>query len=312
MLHSETQDGYPICIPSTFHSYNVIQYLGCGSTCIVVLVEDINTHERFSAKIIPKKDIINRNLLKSTMNEINVLKSINHPHIIKVREAFELKNDKEEEFIIIIMEYCVNGDLLSYATNHGFKNEAERKKIIIGFLEAIRYLHNKNISHGDIKSENVLLDKYMSPKLCDFGFCRTTLIAGDESKNGTLYYASPELFRKGRFNTLKSDIWAIGITLYSLAELQFPFKDGDQNYIIKQILSGKLSIRAGLDLKLKKLIEECTTVNPELRPTIDDILHHEYFVNRSDVHINKYRNFMKQKTWFNTSFDNLNKIDSSI
>lgn len=277
MLHEETQDGFPISIPTSFNGYNVIQLLGCGSTCIVVLVEDQKTQEKFSAKIISRKDIENRNMIKAILNEIKVLQSLDHPHIIKVREAFDLTNDSDEEYYVIIMEYCSNGDLLSYATGPGFKSEAEKKKILMGFLEAIKYLHANGISHGDIKSENILLDDFYSPKLCDFGFCRLNQISGDDSKNGTLYYAAPELFVKGQFDSFKTDIWAIGITLYSLSELQFPFKDGDQNCIVRQILNARLSIRSGMEPKLKGLDEKCTLKNPELRPSIDDVIHDAYF-----------------------------------
>ncbi|KAK8885290.1 hypothetical protein M9Y10_040736 [Tritrichomonas musculus] len=293
MLHAETQDGFPISIPATFHGYNVIQLLGCGSTCIVILVEDEKTQQRFSAKIISKKDVQNRNMLKAIINEIKVLQTLDHPHIIKVQEAFDMKNEDEEEYYVIIMEYCSNGDLLSYATGPGFKSEAEKKKILTGFLEAIKYLHNNGISHGDIKSENILLDDFYSPKLCDFGFCRLSQFAGDDSKNGTLYYAAPELFVKGQFDTFKTDIWAIGITLYSLAELQFPFKDGDQNCIVRQILNARLSIRQGMEPKLRALVERCTVKNPELRPTIDDVLHDPYlFIGESS---GKKNNISKKK-----------------
>ena len=51
------------------------------------------------------------------------------------------------------MEYCENGDLLTYALNHSFKDEKQKKRIIFEFLDATKYLHKKGISHGDIKSE---------------------------------------------------------------------------------------------------------------------------------------------------------------
>lgn len=276
MIRSETQDGYPLDIPSSFHGYKVLQVLGCGSTCVVALVERETDHEQFSAKIISKKDIMQRNMLKSIINEINILKEISHPNIIKVQESFEIKNEFEDEFIVIIMEFCEKGDLLTYATTTGFKDESFKKKIIRGFLEAVKYLHHKGISHGDIKAENILLSSNFQPKLCDFGYCRTSLIAGDESKNGTLYYAAPELFHKGQFDTLKTDIYAIGVTLYSLSELQFPFKDGNQNYIVQQIISGRLSIRRGIDKKLRHIVERCTDMNPLHRPNISDLLKDEY------------------------------------
>lgn len=287
MIQAATQDGYPINIPSVFHGYNVIQYLGCGCTCAVFLVEDENTRELFSAKVMARLDIEKRNIENLMLNEVGVLQAISHPNIIKIVEFFCMKNEYEEEYYIMIMEYCSNGDLLTYATKHGFENESEKKKIINGFLCAIKYLHQNGISHGDIKSENILLDENYTPKLCDFGFCRTYRIAGEESKNGTLYYAAPELFQKGQFDTFKTDIYAIGITLYSLTELQFPFRNGDQNFIIQQILAGKLSLRQGMDHKLKKLVKKCTSMNPKYRPSIEEIMNDEYLNERYD---NYYQN----------------------
>ncbi|KAK8897374.1 hypothetical protein M9Y10_015318 [Tritrichomonas musculus] len=276
MFTSKTQDGYPINIPKSFNGYDVLKYLGCGSTCAVILVEDEKTKQKYSAKVMSKKDIEARNLVESTMLEIKVLKELDHPHIIKVYDSFEIKS-ANDEYYVIIMEYCENGDLLSYATSSGFKSEKQKKKIIYEFLEAIKYLHKKGISHGDIKSENVLLDSKFSPKLCDFGFCRTKKVAGDEAKKGTFYYAAPELFVRGEFDTIKTDIWAIGITLYSLFELQFPFKDGNQNFIIKQILSGRLSISKSLDFKVRQIVQDCTQMMAASRPTIDDIMSSDYF-----------------------------------
>ena len=277
MFEAETQDGFLISIPPSFHGYKIIQLLGCGSTCVVYLVEDENTHSLFSAKIISKEDVGTRNLIPSIEKEIRVMKSLDHPNIIKLHDSFEMRNEYDEEFIIIIIEYCSNGDLLSYATQHGFDTEEQRTTILKGFLEAVRYLHNRSISHGDIKAENILLDSQLNAKLCDFGYCRTTFTAGDEAKNGTLYYAAPELFRKGQFDTLKSDIWAIGITIYSLYELQFPFQDGNQQYIVEQIVKGRLNIRNGIDKRLNSFVRNCTRVDPNNRPNIEDVINDQLF-----------------------------------
>lgn len=277
MLHTQTEDSYPIDVPMTFKAYNIVAVLGCGSTSVVCLVKNIYSGQQYSAKIISKIDVENRHILNSIYTEIELLRKLDNPHIVKLQDSFEIENNKKEKFIVIIMEYCENGDLLTYATKHGFLSDNQKKKIILGFLSAIKYLHSKGISHGDIKAENILLGKNYSAKLCDFGYSRTSKIAGDESKNGTLYYAAPELFYKGKFDTLKSDIWSIGITLYSLSELQFPFKDGDQDYIVQQIIRGNLSIRQGMEKKLRSLVEKCTQIKPESRPTIDDLIKDDYF-----------------------------------
>lgn len=304
MIKTTTQDGYPISIPTAFNRYKIIQNIGCGSTCSVFLVEDIMIKKYFSAKVISKIDAEKRKIVKSIENEVNILQKIGHPNIVKIEDFFEIKNKFEEEYYVIIMEYCENGDLISYITKKGFKCESEKKKIIKKCLEAIKYLHKKGISHGDIKSENILLDKNLSPKLCDFGFAKLTKTAGDEAKNGTLYYAAPELFLKGKFDTLKTDIYAIGITLYSMSELEFPFENDDQYTIIQQILNGKLSIRKGIDNKLCKLVEKCTSINPQNRPTIEEIINDDYFLcdnknnNMFQSKINSYKNIEELEIHF--------------
>lgn len=301
MFQANTENGYLIRVPKSFGCYKCIDVLGCGSTSIVVLVEDRNTGKRYSAKIIAIADIEKRKLLHSIEKEIAVLQEVDHPNIIKIRESFEIKNDKEEEFIVIIMEFCAKGDLLTLATHHKIKNDKQMKSILLGFLESIRYLHNRGITHGDIKSENILLSANNVAKLCDFGYCRTTFLAGDESKNGTLYYAAPELFRKGQFDPFKTDIYAIGITLYSLFELQFPFKDGDQNFIVRQIVTNQLSFRYGMNKKLKNLILKCTNKDPLCRPTIDDVINDEFF-DIDGKRISKKNNNYAQVEMFNMKF----------
>lgn len=161
MFHSQTQSKYPINIPSSFNGFNVKRYIGCGCTYIVILVEDQITLEQYSSKIMSKKDIENRKLTTFVLNEIKILRSINHKHIIKVYNSFEIKNEYEEEYYVIIMEYCPNGNLLDYVSKNNIDNISEKKKIIIGFLEAVKFLHNKGISHGDIKSDNVLQKRHI-------------------------------------------------------------------------------------------------------------------------------------------------------
>lgn len=304
MFNSQTQDGYSVCVPTSFFGYKITEFIGCGGSCIVVKVIEESTSKEYAAKIISTQDIEEKKMTNSIEREIKVLEKLNHPNIIKIQETFKLRT-KEDEFYIIIMEYCSKGDLLTYALKHMFKSEYEKKKIIYNVLDAIRYLHSKGISHGDIKSENILLDCNYHPKLCDFGFCRTTKYAGDNSKNGTLYYAAPELFVKGRFESQKVDIWAVGIMLYSLFELQFPFKDGKQKDIIKQILSGSLSISKSLDQRIRKIVEKCTNADPSKRPTIDEILQSDYFDEINHQHVNN--SSMKPKNNNSSKYKNVQK-----
>ena len=215
--------------------------------------------------------------MQKIQNEINIMKTIDHPNIIKFEETVELKMGNHETYIIIIMEYCEYGDLCSFLNHNSFESENQKLKIMKGLLESIKYLHDRGIAHGDIKLENILLDSNFNPKLADFGFSKNKLIMGDNSKTGTIYYAAPELFKRGNYNTLKADIWSIGITLFCISQKCFPFKNGDVKCIINQIVSGNLSFEQISSKNLRKIIEMCTEVDPQKRPTIDELLNDEYF-----------------------------------
>lgn len=277
MIKTKTEDGYLIRIPKEFHGYKCIKNIGYGWTSVVELVQEKKTGKKYSAKIVSVTDIKKKNLMKSIEKEIAILDVIDHPHIIKMKEYFEIKNKEDEQFIVMIMEYCEKGELLSLVYNTKMIKAEQKKKIFMGVLDAIKYLHKRGISHGDIKAENILLTQNNFAKLCDFGFCRTTVVAGDDSKYGTLYYASPELYETGKFDPFKADIYAIGMTLYSIYELNFPFKDGSQDEIITQTLKGQLLLNPKMDKQLYDLVLHCLDKNPKKRPTINEVINHEFF-----------------------------------
>ena len=135
MLRLSTDDGYQILIPSSFNDYTIIKMLNKGQYSAVALVEEMQTHQNFAAKIISKQDMKNKQEMHLIINEIKILKTLNHPNIIKFYEAFNITNEYGEEFFVIITEYCENGDLFDFLVNDGFQNDDEKKKMIIGILK---------------------------------------------------------------------------------------------------------------------------------------------------------------------------------
>lgn len=96
------------------------------------------------------------------------MEETDHPNIVKIYQTFEIVNKQKEAYIAILMEYCENGVLLKFIQDKGFKNEKPKFQIIRGFLSAMKYLHERGISHGDIKPENILLDSNFNAKICGF------------------------------------------------------------------------------------------------------------------------------------------------
>ena len=137
---------------STYVELNDIGEGAYGSVKKVCLKSDPDTIR--AIKIIPKENIIENEDGTTFMDEIGVLKNLEHPNIMKIYECF---NDKDN--VYIVSEFCDQGDLLGKMEKLGTLNQIVVKHLMDQILNAIAYLHSNRIFHGDIKLENVMLYK---------------------------------------------------------------------------------------------------------------------------------------------------------
>lgn len=145
------------------------------------------------------------------MKEINILKRLDHPNVIKFIDAKKTENN-----IYLIMEYCNGGSLEDYVLKkRGELNEMEVLYTFRDIIDAFRYLRSNNMVHRDVKPENVLLHDGML-KLADFGFARE--VTKDDSQNtiaGTPLFQDPNIsLANNEGYTTKSDIFSLGVMLY--------------------------------------------------------------------------------------------------
>jgi serine/threonine protein kinase len=149
----------------------------------------------------------------------------------------------------------------------------EKKLIIRGIVSAVSYLHREGISHGDLKPENIVLMKDGGVKLIDFGYCKEMQFGLDSDKWGTLAYASPELLRRGIYDTRKADSWSLGILLFVITTKTFPYASSHDDLVRGLILRGQLlsSVKMGGDLIA--LYRGLTNPSPKERLSAVDVLH---------------------------------------
>lgn len=267
MIKVKTLDNYPIEIPSSLKCYDIIKMIDAGGFSAVFKVRQQISQKIFAAKILSKRNIEMRGLTEMVSNEISTLRSIRHPNIIKLFDVFEMSN----ELIVMIEEYCPNGTLLEFINKKRFKTEKEKKQMMKSVIQAVAYLHEKKIAHCDIKGENFLLDENFNVKLCDFGFAKNFNKKFNEKKQGTKIYAAPELFKRGKVDFFKSDIWSLGVTLFAIDKKMLPYDDitdvfdDDFNIVLK-------------NKSLEKIIKNCLQLNPCQRPNANDLLKEEYFL----------------------------------
>ena len=143
--------------------------------------------------------------------------------------------------------------------------ESEAKFLWQQVLFAIEYLHQKNVTHRDIKLENVLLDETKTRvKLIDFGF--STCIPNDKKVKifcGTPSYMAPEIVNKMEYAGPPADIWALGILLFALLVGKFPFKGQNDKELFSNICRQDLNFPDHISKQARSLLLKILQKQPD-------------------------------------------------
>lgn len=231
-------------------------------------------------KAIHKRKARSKNI-QNLFNDVEMLKNLDHPNILKVFEFFE-----DEGYFYIVTEYCSGGDLFETISQQKKFTEKRAAEIIRDILSAIQYCHQKNLVHCDLKPENLLFDsqnpQLNNIKVIDFGnssFCEpgTTL----KYKQGTVYYVAPEVL-KGCYDH-KCDVWSLGVILFLLLSGKPPFNGATENRIFEKIYKGEYSMEgiewANISEEAKDLVKSMLTYDYNERPNASKCLEHPWLHN---------------------------------
>ncbi|XP_019509174.1 PREDICTED: serine/threonine-protein kinase SIK2 isoform X2 [Hipposideros armiger] len=253
--------------------YDIEGTLGKGNFAVVKLGRHRITKTEVAIKIIDKSQLDAVNLEK-IYREVQIMKMLDHPHIIKLYQVMETKN-----MLYLVTEYAKNGEIFDYLANHGRLNESEARRKFWQILSAVDYCHGRKIVHRDLKAENLLLDNNMNIKIADFGF-------GNFFKNGELLatwcgsppYAAPEVFEGQQYEGPQLDIWSMGVVLYVLVCGALPF-DGPTLPILRQrVLEGRFRIPYFMSEDCEHLIRRMLVLDPSKRLTIAQIKEHKWML----------------------------------
>lgn len=209
---------------SCLKKYKKVKYLGKGSYGAAILVElRSNPAQKFVIK-----EIVIGHLKLSEQNaakmEAEVLHQMSHSNITMYVESF-VENSK----LYIVMEHADGGDLtgaISKRRKSGIRwPEDEVMRIFVQLCLALKHVHEANILHRDLKSQNVFLTSKGIVKLGDFGIAKVLDASEDQARTqiGTPYYLSPEICESKPYGR-KSDVWSLGVILFELLTLEMPFQ----------------------------------------------------------------------------------------
>ncbi|CAJ0918227.1 5607_t:CDS:10 [Entrophospora sp. SA101] len=198
------------------NNYQLGDCLGKGAFGSVYRALNWETGEAVAVKKI-KLSNIPKSDLNFIMTEIDLLKNLNHPNIVKYKGFV-----KTREFLFIILEYCENGSLHNICKKFGKFPENLVAVYISQVLEGLLYLHEQGVIHRDIKGANILTTKEGLVKLADFGVATKTTTLGDFGVVGSPYWMAPEIIELSGATT-SSDIWSVGCVVIELLEGKPPY-----------------------------------------------------------------------------------------
>ena len=253
--------------------------------------------KNFAIKILKK----NEENLKYFERELNIMKILDHPNIIKFCEIYVSNKN-----FYIIMEHCSGESLRNYLKKKKFLTESETKNFFYQICKALNYLHNIGIAHRDLKLENFLFksEKKKILKIIDFGLAKDFNNESLKSFIGTPYYVSPEIV-SGKLYNEKCDEWSLGVCLFKMLTGMYPFLANDITELTDGILNQDfkknlvfLENENKLSLEVLDLLGKLLDKNPKKRIGIREVLEHKWFdekifVVKKSVFENNFVDFKK-------------------
>lgn len=282
--------------------YSLDKSLGKGAFGEVFLTTKKGTKKLFATKKIERDQVDTGHSVKYLINEIMILKELNHPNIVKFEEIKKTKNH-----YYIIMEYCNGGELYKTLEKYKEKNKKPFNQEIVQHLmrqiiEAFKYIHGKKIIHRDIKLENILLNydneedrknlniMKATVKIIDFGFAAKIEKAGLKYTTlGSPINMDPiilkELQQKGKKTRKlgydqKADIWSLGTICYEMLIGKCVFDAEDLDDLVNKVENGTYTVPTHLSREVISFLNGMLQYDANQRLNIDQLAKHSFLTKK--------------------------------
>ncbi|CAI2730202.1 unnamed protein product [Schistosoma spindalis] len=254
--------------------YSIESELGTGASGTVRLGRNKRTGQIVAVKVMKLDKQPNRDLIVS---EIAVMKRIQHENIVNYLASYLLRNENQ---LWVVMEYLDGGALTDVVTETVMAPDVIAA-VVRECVKALVFLHDQNIIHRDIKSDNVLLGKQGQVKVTDFGFCAQ--LGNRQSKRqtmvGTPYWMAPEVVSKTANYGPKIDIWSLGIMIIEMLDGEPPYMNEPPLkaiYLIQTMGKPRPKTK-NLHPMLQDFLDRCLVVDPVRRASAKELLNHDFF-----------------------------------
>jgi len=253
--------------------------IGSGSYATVYKAHKKQSNSEVVAVKCIKKSSLNKSSVENLVKEIEVLKKLNHENIVQL-----LDFQWDSHYIYLIMEFCSGGDLSQFIRLRKTLPEFTVKKFLQQIASAMKVLHEKKISHFDLKPHNILLTSSNHPiiKLADFGFAQFR-DTSEENKSenylrGSPLYMAPEIILDKNY-TEKADLWSLGVILYESLFGRAPYASTDTDEFLKKIVSQTaitIPNSPSISDECRDLLAGLLNRDPEKRISFEEFFNHEF------------------------------------
>lgn len=254
--------------------YKVRGEIGCGNFSKVKLAFHALTKDKVAIKVMDKMrlDLQTQRMLS---REISNMESLYHPNVLRLYEVVETPCR-----LYLVLEYAGGGDLHSRLTSHGKLTDPESKIVFAQILSAVKYMHDNNIIHRDLKAENVLYSCSACVKVADFGFSRRVNNRNQmlDTFCGSPPYAAPELFKDESYLGPPVDVWAMGVLLFFMVTGTMPFRAETVPKLRRCVIEGVYVLPTWVSAPCQRLIRGMLKPDPSERYALDQMLGCEWLL----------------------------------
>ena len=253
-------------------NYEFLGNIGQGMTGKVYKAKHKKENRFYAIKKLNFNEINEKEKI-AIQDEVNLLKQLKHPNIVTYKDSFFDK----ENCLNIVMVFCEMGDMYTKIRKQKGENFPEETILlwIAQLCLALSYVHDKQILHRDIKTQNIFIQNEHTIRIGDFGIAKGYNQNQDlgGSLIGTPLYMAPEVYNSSKKYSFRSDIWSLGCCIFEMCNLKNAFEAKSWNAVFVKVTKGqRAQLNSKYSIDMKNLVDSMLSVNGKNRPTIASIL----------------------------------------